>query len=59
MCSVCFHYAPWYLVVVNRMVDTYPNFQYHCVDNTANDGDKVKHVPRIFEEVLRARKQIK
>lgn len=33
---------------------TYPNFQHHRIDNAANDGYKIEHVPRIFEEILRS-----
>lgn len=32
--------------------DTYPNFKDHRVDYAANDSNEVKHVPRIFKEVL-------
>lgn len=31
---------------------TYPNLEDHCVDDAANDGDKVKNVPWILKEVL-------
>lgn len=37
---------------INWLKCTNPDFQDHRIDDAANDGDKIEHVPRIFEEIL-------
>jgi hypothetical protein len=34
----------------------YPKFDDECVNNTPDDGNEIKRVPRIFEKILYAKR---
>ena len=51
----CFAFVKTFLILKQSFIlDTNPDFQHHRIDYATDDSDKVEHVPRIFEKVLRS-----